>query len=394
LDIILAREFDFAGRVSKIVDENGNVTTLARDAFGRTLRVTRPDGRVERFTWGQFGQPLAQFTQVSVENGAGVLGTWSRKVFDGWGVVYRQLKRSDGPYPIVQERREYYTTNTPLINSTTWTHRVVSLTRPFLSGQAIPWVFETSYDSADRQATIVQFDGSKRTFLKGFKYAAAATQATDANGFVVTTHFDLGGFVTARVDPLTGTATQATSFEYDDAGRLVLVKLPNNEVARIRYDSWGRKRAESAPRMGRRFFEYDDSGNLIHSQGENGVIDERTYDEIDRLMAVKDSGGTTTYSYDRELPGTNSIGRLSAVESPKTTRSMEYDADGRISTEKLMIEGLADPMITSYKYNEFGQLEHRIFPDGRVLSYSYWPSGAVPEMSPSATVRRRSSELP
>jgi len=147
------------------------------------------------------------------------------------------------------------------------------------------------------------------------------------------------------------------------------------------------------PETGTTTYGRDAAGNMTsRSVGSSGATT-YSYDNQNRLTSVAYPGGTpsVTNTY-------NKTHKLLAASSSTGARGFDYDANGNLTSESLVVDGLT--FIASYSYNSNDQLSSITYPrSGTVVSYSpdvlgrptqvsgyvssvsYWPSGQIKQIN-------------
>ena len=132
-------------------------------------------------------------------------------------------------------------------------------------------------------------------------------------------------------------------------------------------------------------FTYDNNGNLtFKNDPRTGIDTTLVYDALNRPTSKTYSGGTppVTWTYD-DAAASNSTGRLTAVStSVSTTKTTAYDALGRITASRQIIEDPLQPGTDRtyaflYTYNRDGSLKQQTNPSGRVLIFTYDNAGRI-----------------
>ncbi|MGH9457101.1 MAG: RHS repeat-associated core domain-containing protein [Thermoanaerobaculia bacterium] len=181
---------------------------------------------------------------------------------------------------------------------------------------------------------------------------------------------------------LTGPDGAVTAYEYDGMGRLHRVSrgpsgFDLRERIEYEWDALDRKIAESFWRLEsgtwvrtrRTAFEYDDE-RLAATVHEDGARVEYAYDAADQLASTQDenhASPNTFYTYDPE-------GRLTSVRQTLGTgeavTSYTYDIAGNLVS-------VTDPNgnVTSYLYDDFGQMLRQVSPVTGTTTYAYDPAG-------------------
>ena len=89
-------------------------------------------------------------------------------------------------------------------------------------------------------------------------------------------------------------------YEYDAAGRLLLVENAYGHLLRYAYDAGGRLARKTDHRGYSFLFTYDSTGRCVHTRGEDGVAEFRfEYLPLERQTVVtRGDGGVWRYYYD------------------------------------------------------------------------------------------------
>jgi RHS repeat-associated protein len=245
-------------------------------------------------------------------------------------------------------------------------------------------------------------------------------RSIDPNGVATETAFDLLGRPVSTIikgvsgcdttlDPICGTDI-TSSRAYYDAGPLKDEQRPEGEGVRYTYDDRGRvtvlsrglyadptgneristaydpatgkKSAESLERLvtpngfpptwqtdKQESFTYDSLSRLSSITHADGTAIHYTYDPADRVATVRDENhgeANTTYKYDP-------AGRVSMVQQTLAgapdgfiTTNYSYDTDGNLKS-------VTDPNgnVTTYQYDDFGEMTQQTSPVTGVTSYVY-----------------------
>lgn len=174
----------------------------------------------------------------------------------------------------------------------------------------------------------------------------------------------------------------STQYHYDALGRLVEIIDPLGQKRTLVYNSLGLKLSDAQSETGVTSYRYDKEGNLLaqfDSAGRKQTIDYNKLGWIIRHSSGYNNAGNTytednvvTYSYGL-VSGKHDFGRLKSVGihegGKKAAYSYFYDGTGRVSREDISID--FDTKIFNYKYNAFGQLIEKTFPDSSVLYARY-----------------------
>jgi RHS repeat-associated protein len=316
--------YDIAGRLASITDREGDVTTYGYDADGYLSTVSYQDGDVVTIVNDPVGR------RVSISDSDTVV----ERTFDDDDNVVTERTRGNGGVPLPDVTLTYGTDadeNPTSIDGPGGHIGYRYDTRSRLVGVTDPLggQFELSYDGADQLVGLVRPNGVNDTL----SYRADALQArtaTHAGTIVNTVQY---GFDALR---------RRTSFTNLD-GQTLLTHDDGNRLNAVDYPSASGLEDES--------FTYDDVGNRTAWNGSPpGAVQ---YDVADRLL----SDGTYDYRYDLE-------GRL----IQRTAR--------------------ASGAITTYDWNDAGQLTVVDLPDGSRSTYRYDALGRRVETDDDGTIRR------
>jgi len=253
-------------------------------------------------------------------------------------------------------------------------------------------------------ATLSNAAGQVTTF-NSYDADGRPTQVTDANGVVTTLTYKPRGWLASR-----SVAGETTTYDYDPAGNLVKVTLPDASWVAYSYDdaarlvgvddSLGNSIDYVVDAMGNRVQEnaYDPAGVLrrtlqrvydaanrlqrelgaqlqttenVYDQYRNVVntttdplsrVTTNSYDGLNRLTNVKDAAnGNTGFTYDAK-------DRLTSVKDPKLSTTTTYTYDG---LGNLMTQSSPDTGNTSFTYDAAGNVSTHTDARGIVTTYSY-----------------------
>jgi RHS repeat-associated protein len=418
------QNFDATGKLTSLVDENGNTITFAYTANAQSQTgyvlssITDTQGRVTSFTY----DGNAHLTQIT----------------DPSGRLYKYSY--DAGFHLTQ-----YTDPAGKLTKYAYTAGVLTqITDPRNN------LVKFTYDSDNRVLTIVRGTATTR-----FTYNAGNTVVTDPNGHATTYSYDADRRVTSVVDPLNHTTTtgyqtgdgndsKITSitdadnnlwqfgyddpsnnqilkwtqsptqtatkrpqlgydsahnhryylstysnvdggtwnYQYDTTGNLtqkdegagqnpVTFAVNPNGTVKTATDARGVHTAACAPALVTYCFGYDTKGNLTSITNPAPLGTETfTYDTLSRVKTATDGKGqTTTYTYDT-LDRVTKI-QLSGTAIPTVTYT--YDANGNMLTRTSTITGTSKQ--TTYTYDALNRLTKETRPDTTSTSYTYDNAG-------------------
>jgi RHS repeat-associated protein len=391
-------EYDDAGRTVATIDAKGRITRFEYDELGRLVKTIYPDSTPNN----QLDNPTSKTEYDSLGRRISTTDTAGKTVkyeYDGLGrliAVVQSLNQS-GTNPI-NLRTEYgYDEAGRLIwqedaedNRTEFEYdkngRRVVVELPLNQRSS------TTYDAAGNVETVTDFNGSKITYkydeenrLTSKEFARSSGEApvtftytsggqiktvVDARG-TTTFNYDSRGRLVSRIDPggpyLASGAT--IEYEYDDAGNRTSVKTPAG-VTRYEYDEQNRLEKVIDPDLAQTKYFYDAEGNLERTELPNGVVETRTYDELNRLkLLTYERNGATLQSFDYSL---DPVGHRRVV-TEQNERKVEYEYDDLYRLTKETIFGISGAVerTVSYGYDAVGNRLTKTDSVEGVTTYTY-----------------------
>lgn len=178
--------------------------------------------------------------------------------------------------------------------------------------------------------------------------------------------YDVFGRVIRAEEQISDIRTSVTEFAYDIRGNLIRVTDANGNDTRYIFDDAGRMIQKLSPDTGMTRYTYDAAGNLASRTLNDGTATAYTYDAQSRLVSVshENQENMIFLSYDQ---GENGMGRLTAVTDASGTCSYKYDRLGRVIKQEMRLDGI--DYITSYAYDENGNVTSVVYPSGREVKY-------------------------
>ncbi len=359
---VVGKEYDLLNR---LIQENGELSSIRQftyDSMGNRTTQRDPEGRYTVWTFDERSQRLSETTNgTSPSNGTettrfGYDASGNRNSverprqfvstseFDGAGRLVAIIDPNGG-------RTEYgYDFNdnrTSQINSRGHT----TLFR---------------FDVLDRMTAIEFPDGAIHGFT-AYDDNGNLTQETKPNGVVVDYVYDFLDRETLRQFSLpavpVGDDIQEIETRYDAGGNVVQVVERyhggglSDRVSTFVYDSLDRL-VEVVDGFGKQIrYGYDANGNRIQLIDPDGKVTQYQYDALNRVAAVTNAAGVTTYSYDRSS-------RPTEILYPNNTRvSRFYDDAGRVSVIGNSLNG-SQVSRFEYTYDENGNRSMQVESNG------------------------------
>ena len=365
--------YDANGFVSSVTDYNDRTTTYTHDARGletsRTEASGTPQARTITTTWhASYRVPLQisepgrttaftydQLTKTVTDTATSTSRTWSW-TYGNYGRVLTE----DGPRTDVQD-------------VTTYTYN--DCTTGGGCGQ-----LHTITNALGHVTTFNTHDGNGRPLT-----------ITDPNGMVTTLTYSPRGWLTSRtVDGKT------TGYDYDGAGQLKKVTLPDGAFVAYSYDAAHRLTDIADAEGNRIHYTLDAMGHrtqqdVLDPQGVLKARQNQVYDTLGRLQqTLGQHAQRTRYTYDAQGNRTSVTLDGEWSNDPKTTTSI-YDAldrlvsltdpeNGQTQYQYNALDQLTsvtDPkgLTTSYAVNAFGEVTQQLSPDTGTTGYQYDAAG-------------------
>jgi len=425
--------FDSNGKLSTVVDRNGNTVTLsytdnnltqvsdpggrnytfAYDTNNRLLSVTDPTSRHVDFIYDANGllttvtDPRGKVTTYGYDADGRLVSLTDANnhaqftlTYDADGKVVQSVDAENFATIFAYDWNIGQTTVTdPRTNATKYGfdeyYRFVGLEDPFNKSAVV------TYDGDNNVVTST----NKRGYTTQYQYDSNGnvTQITDAKSGIVAVTYD------SQNNPLTISNQRnfTTILDYDANGNLLTITDPRNGVTTFVYDPTGQVTSVTDAENRTTPLEYDAEGNLNRitdalQQATNlnydlvgrvtGITDPRTaqtqvnYDGTDNPLEVTDAlNHTTSFTYDEvgnRLSVTdannhityfayNPRNLLTSVTDPATgVTQYGYDANGNVI-------GVIDPNnhATTTEYDALNRPIRMVNAEGNEIQYQYDPNG-------------------
>jgi RHS repeat-associated protein len=390
-----AYTFSAAGRLLKVVDRNGNTTSLNYNEAGRLETVTDPGGRKLAIAYNGEGliesvkDPMGHAVKYAYEGGNLASVTEPGESSPRWRYSYD----SSHEITTVTDGRGGET-----VNEYDASRRVVSQTDPLK--RKTTWAYEAGDTrvSAPTSVTDVQFAGNLPTQITrayGTESAASTkyeydsndnvVKVTDANGHATQYEYDGEGNRIKALDADEDT----TKWTYDTKHDVLSVTTPKGETTTIKRDAHGNAEAIERPAPAGKTqiskYKYDSHGDLEQVTDPLERIWKYEYDGYgDRTAAVDPEGDKRTYKYDEDSHTTSNVsprGNLEGAEASKYTSKLELDARERPIK-------VTDPLghELKYVYDANGDIEKLTDPNGHTTTYTHDADGELTKVeAPNGT---------
>ncbi len=241
---------------------------------------------------------------------------------------------------------------------------------PYFKGDPSKWIYYSYYTDGRLKAHRLDNDLKKFTFT----YINNTVKQTQVNtGQICTKTVDAQGFIINASDPA-GTI----SYQYYSSGLPRIITAPQN-VTTFEYDKYGTQKKINDPNAGLYEYQYNAFGELIYQKDpKNNWFRITNMDRLGRpVKKTSSDGSSVTYTYDTDFKGT----LYKVAHSNGMKSEFNHDNLGRVIRQTETIEGLN--YLTSFRYNEFGDLERVTYPSSFEVKYSYDSKGYLSQVSRS-----------
>ena len=270
-------QLDPLGGATMVTDALSRVTLTSRNADSLPTQITRPNGRIDAFTYDGQGNLLTR----TEAQGTALERTTSFEYEPTFNQVTKIID------PALNETTFAYDANGNLSSITDAASGTLSFT---YNAQGLP----LSLTDQNSNTTSFTYDAQGRL-----------DSITDANTILSSLTYDTGGRLLSAIEAVGLPEERSTSFTYDALNRVLTVIDRNLETTTLAYDA---------------------AGNLASVTTPTGETQLRGYDERGRIASIDDPiNGLTSFTYDNQ-------GNLTArTDARNETRSFGYDAGNRVA---------------------------------------------------------------
>ncbi|PSL17644.1 RHS repeat-associated protein [Dyadobacter jiangsuensis] len=366
--------YDLKGRYAESgINELGQSSTATYDPkWGKPLTSTGVDGLVTTYQYDVFGRP--SITTIPAPAAFNITQSYGWDLANG-AVWYSLVSHPGKPnvktwYDLLGREIRKETEgfgNQPITQVQTYDARgnVISNTQPYKAGE-IFITTTTQFDEYSRPYNINS--GALGTKTISYTYAAGdlttttttptgtTSRKTDASGKVISSTDDGG----------------TLAYTYFSHGGVKDIKNGAVTLAANQYDAYGRQTQLTDANAGTTQYEYNALGELVSQTNANGATYTLAYDVAGRVTSRTKAGEpATTYQYRTSGSGINQIEKVTGFAG--NLEEYTYDAYGRMLTSKETIDG--SPYITTYTYNNYGDLASAVYPSGFGINHAYDANG-------------------
>ncbi len=384
-------EYDKAGRLLKMTDANGLITTMTYQPRGWLATRAVANGTSTETTTYTYDN-VGQLTKVTLPDGS--------NLFYAYDAAHRLIGMA-----------EQSTGASPLANGN------MIVTAANLTGDRIAYTLDNMGNRIKEEHfdSIGSVQKQRSRVLNGLNQLQKDVGGTDPTNQITQYTYDGNGNQLTSTDPLARTSTNAydplnrlismidpvngnagaTIYTYDAANNLTSVKDPKGLTTTYTYNGHNNLIAQQSPDTGATAFKYDANANLTAKLDAAGRCTVNTYDTLHRIKTNKYFAATAatntaltcvsgtavvanetiTYTYDSitaTVGGVGGKGRLGQFADGTGNTKYVYDKNGRVLTKVQTTTGTTNTAKTiAYTYNAFGQLASTVTPSGQTLTYTY-----------------------
>jgi RHS repeat-associated protein len=392
---------DASGRIIKITDPEGEIVTYDYDFYGDLVGVTDQEGNLTQFVYN------SDHGLIEVIDPRGI--TPARNEYDEEGRLAATIDANGNriefihnlgaSQEVVVDRRG---------NLTVYEYddkgNVIS------KADAMGYTTLYTYDADGNKLSETDPLGRVKTWTYNSK--GKILSETDALGHTTLYTYDARGNKLSETDPL----GNITTWTYDASGNILTKTDPENQTTTFTYDIKGNKLTESDCFGHVTTWTYDSAGNQITETDPLGNLTSRTYDangnQLTQTRSRTTASGvvtmTTTKSYnamgqmdkitDADGNATlfefNPIRKKSAEIDPNgNRREYRYDARGNL-VQTIYPDGTSETntydannnrvgstdrtgRTTAYEYDSLNRLTRMVYPDGSIGENQYDEAGQI-----------------
>ena len=375
--------YDGSGRLSTVTDEHGRTITLTYDGSSRVSTAVTPDGTFT-YTYGsnnnliEVEKPDTKTREYHYEDTSfvnaltGITNEDSVRIAT-WG--YDAQGRADSSehagsvdeFTLTYNSDGTITETNPLGKQTIYTYTVINGVRKITKVDGVASTHcpaankAYTYTSSGYLASTTDWEGNKTTYTtdqNGLETSRVEAVGTAEERTITTTWVP-----SLRLPDVITEAGKTTDYGYDADGRMTSVTVTDTNTSETRtttYTYWSNSTGSGGQTI---------LGRLKEIDGPRTDVTDKTtftYDSDFRLIKTEDALGHET-----ETTAFDAADRPLTVEDENDVETdMAYDTMGRILTVT-RAPGTALEAVTTFTYNDVGDVETIESPNGTLVTYSY-----------------------
>ncbi len=352
--------YDLNNRKTKTVDALGQTTAFEYDPNGNLVAVTYPDLSRTVTYYDALNR------KIGVEDELGYIQTFD---YDEDSNLVSHLDARKGISTFEYDAAKRLRRKTNALGYTEETEydpadRVIQTT------DARGIITLLSYDAASNLVSQTLASGTDDQTVTQFEYdlnnrKIREIHETTQGDQITAFEYDDRGLLTHRKNGFHTGSPEIWEYEYDKARQLVATIDPNGNTIQVFYDAVGRKKAQTqAQGLVKYYWEYDLAGNVTLERKPEGEEIQNAYDALNRLVLETRGGDQRRFEYD-------SRGHLTREENFNGDATQyQYDLAGRM-TQKTEAAGTVDEAVSTYEYDENGNLVAITNPLLKTVSFEY-----------------------
>lgn len=418
--VVTMNEYDKNGRLLKMTDANGLVTTMTYhprgwmtsravsngtntettfyvyDNVGQLTRVVLPDQSNLFYAYDDAHRLVGMSDQLvgasPVPNGALIVkqvnlsGNKLTYTLDNMG--NRIKEQHYDPSGVLQKQRQR------AIDALNRLKQDIGGSSYASAAPAGAPVLDASVSGAPANASISQY---------GYDNNGNVTSTTDPLGRITQNQYDALNRLTQVIDPQNG-ATKPTIYTYDASNNLTQVTDPQGLQTKYTYNGHGNLIKQESPDTGTTQTKVNAMGNVTAKIDSMNRCTTTAYDVLHRPTSIRFYASsntatntqalcfgtiagtvtpeeTHTYTYDSitaTLGGPGGKGRISRIADAAGRVDYVYDQFGRITSKTQVTTGATNPnRVVTYQYSANGQLRSMTYPSGQTIAYTYGSPGSI-----------------
>ncbi|MBK9584882.1 MAG: RHS repeat protein [Alphaproteobacteria bacterium] len=375
--------YDGSGRLSTVTDEHGRVITLTYDGSSRVATAVTPDGTFT-YTYGtnnnltQVTKPdtktrIYHYEDTTFVNALTGITNEDSVRYATWG--YDAQGRADSSehaggvdeFTLTYNSDGTITETNPLGKQTIYTYTVINGVRKITKVDGVASTHCPAanklytYNSSGYLASKTDWEGNVTTYVhdaNGLETSRVEAVGTPEERTITTTWVP-----SLRLPDVITEAGKTTDYAYDADGRMTSVTVTDTNTSETRtttYTYWSNSTGSGGQTI---------LGRLKEIDGPRTDVTDKTtftYDSDFRLIKTEDALGHET-----ETTAFDAADRPLTVEDENDVETdMTYDTLGRLLTHT-RAPGTALEAVTTFTYNDVGDVETIESPNGTTVTYSY-----------------------
>lgn len=389
--------FSKAGKLQKILDENGMGIYLQYNADGQMSKISDSYGVTVNVEYGsnkkvsRLAVDEANYVNLSYD----ASGFLVKIVFpdeSSWGYQYSGGFLTGVTDRLGNDLKFEYNSYGQLTSKENAKGKRMSFGSSFTDYAGAKKNFDV--DGARRVTSVTNQLGKKINY--SYNADNLLTSVMDAKGNKLIFNYDASGNITSSINAL----GYKTAYTYDDKNRIIEVTDPLGKKITNTYDDRGNLLSIKTPGGAVSKYTYDQKGNVVAYTNPSHVTVQFEFDAYNRpLEVIGPKGRTASYEYD-------SLGRKIAETDAEGNRTgfkydffghvieIEYPDGGKVTRvyrgDFITSETDAKGNTTTYQYDNVGQLIKKTFANGGAYEYEYDAMGRETlQKDPAGNITRR-----